>query len=115
MTSAKKDTSVYINVKVTTCTNGVLFRGSCELIHLCSQIGELEILVNHAPFLSGIKAGSVLKIVDNFKSETLIELKSSGFLVLNHNECLITIEDAKIIDAVKNINQTESNQATKVA
>ncbi len=85
-----------INLKIVTCTNGVLFRGFCRLIHLTSQTGEMEVLPSHVSLLSGIAEGSLMYIVDEFNFKTTIQLKSSGFLVFNQNECLVTIEDAKV-------------------
>ncbi len=98
-----------INLKVVTCTNGVLFRGFCSLIHLKSQTGEMEVLPSHVSLLSGIVEGSVMHVVDEFNSKITIELKSSGFLVFNQNECLVTIEDAKIQTSAA------SSQQAKVA
>lgn len=85
--------SSQINLKIV-AKDGIKFKGNAEIITVPSISGEITILANHIPILSGLKIG-VIKITDENQKVSTIQIES-GFLRLINNVCIITIEESSL-------------------
>lgn len=81
----------FIELKIIT-KEGIMYDGSISFITVPSIAGEITILPNHIPLLSGLKNG-VIKIGSG--SEKLINI-ASGFIRFINNQCVLTIEESVI-------------------
>ena len=75
--------------------NGIKFNGEIDSITLPSLTGEITILPNHIPLLSGLKEGDI-KINGNGQSFAV----ASGFIRFFSNVCTVTIEELNIKKAI---------------
>lgn len=82
-----------IELKILT-KEGIRFNGSISSVTVPSLTGEITILAQHIPLLSGLKAGT-LKINHEEKMVEKIKI-SSGFIRFINNVCVITIEEEKL-------------------
>jgi F-type H+-transporting ATPase subunit epsilon len=67
-----------------------IFTGEAEIIQLPGKDGSFEILKNHAPLISVLKAGKI-KVVDQNKNIQFFEIKGGVIEVLK-NKILILAE-----------------------
>ncbi len=74
--------------------NGIKFHGEILSITMPSISGEITLLPDHIPLLSGLKHGAI-KLLDSAKSLHSITIVS-GFIRFINNECVITIEEEKL-------------------
>jgi F-type H+-transporting ATPase subunit epsilon len=77
--------------------NGIKFNGEILSITLPSLGGEITILPDHIPLLSGLKNG-IIKITDSAKRNQNITI-TSGFTRLINNICVVTIEEENLVKA----------------
>jgi F-type H+-transporting ATPase subunit epsilon len=78
----------FIELKILS-KNGIKFNGSVTLITVPSITGEITLLPNHIPLLSGLKSG-IIKFGQ--KSSEKISIVS-GFVRFINNTCIVTIEE----------------------
>ena len=64
-----------------------IYSGEAELVQLPGKDGSFEILKNHAPLISVLKAGKI-KIVDKNKKEQFFEI-TGGVIEVLRNKVLI--------------------------
>ena len=67
-----------------------IFQGEADLVQLPGKDGSFEILNNHAPLISVLKAGKI-KIVDQHKNTQFFEVKG-GVIEVQKNKVLILAE-----------------------
>lgn len=67
-----------------------IFKGEAEIIQLPGKDGSFEVLNNHAPLISVLKAGKV-KLVDKSKNIEFFEIKG-GVIEVLRNKVLILAE-----------------------
>lgn len=67
-----------------------IFQGEAELVQLPGKDGSFEILNNHAPLISVLRAGKI-KIVDQNKNAQFFEVKG-GVIEVQKNKILILAE-----------------------
>jgi F-type H+-transporting ATPase subunit epsilon len=77
------------DLKIISC-DGIKFNGLVESVTVPTLSGEISILANHIPVLSGLKKGTI-KILSEGKAVESISI-SSGFLRFINNQCVVTIE-----------------------
>jgi F-type H+-transporting ATPase subunit epsilon len=78
----------FIELKIL-AKNGIKFNGYVSLITIPSITGEITLLPNHIPLLSGLKSG-VIKFGQKSSEKVSI---ASGFIRFINNTCVITIEE----------------------
>ncbi len=74
--------------------NGIKFHGEISSITMPSISGEITLLPDHIPLLSGLKNGTI-KMLDSTKATHSIQIVS-GFIRFINNECVITIEEQSL-------------------
>jgi len=67
-----------------------IFQGDADLVQLPGKDGSFEILNNHAPLISVLRAGKI-KIVDQNKNMQFFEVKG-GVIEVQKNKVLILAE-----------------------
>ncbi len=82
-----------IELKILT-KEGIRFNGSASSVTVPSLTGEITILAQHIPLLSGLKEGT-LKVSSAGKTVEKIKI-SSGFIRFINNVCVITIDEIKL-------------------
>ena len=106
-------TGSFINLKIVSKKNGIVFRGKCQSVLFNTQLGQMQILAGHVPVLANIDQNTKI-LVENENGTLLSFLAlSMGFLVLNTNECLITLPECEAIDKAKISANTEVNFDSK--
>lgn len=83
----------FIQLKVIS-KNGIKFHGDISSITMPSISGEITLLPDHIPLLSGLKDGNI-KVMDSSKSSHEIVIVS-GFIRFINNTCVVTIEEEKM-------------------
>lgn len=73
--------------------NGIKFHGEITSVTMPSLAGEITLLPDHIPLLSGLKTGEI-KMVDSSRILHAISI-TSGFIRFINNTCVITIEEEK--------------------
>ncbi len=74
--------------------NGIKFHGEITSVTMPSISGEITLLPDHIPLLSGLKNGTI-KMLDSAKRDHAIVIVS-GFIRFINNTCVITIEEEKL-------------------
>lgn len=74
--------------------DGIKFNGTVESLTVPSLTGEVTILANHIPILSGLKKGRVLITPEDATPQNFDI--TSGFLRFINNTCIVTIEETKL-------------------
>ena len=83
-----------IKLKVVSKIAGVVYRDVVKSVKFTSQNGELQVLPGHISMLSMVEEG---KIVCELENDAVVNVDcSAGFFVINQNECLITVDYAKL-------------------
>lgn len=67
----------------------MVFDGKVTAVTLPGELGEFQILVNHAPIISSLVAGKV-KYKEG-KDESVLEIKG-GFADVNNNQISVCVE-----------------------
>ncbi|HIZ05692.1 MAG TPA: F0F1 ATP synthase subunit epsilon [Candidatus Phocaeicola gallistercoris] len=66
----------------------LIFDGNVSQVTLPGEIGEFQVLANHAPLISSLVAGDV-----KYTSTETVALKiSSGFVDINRNQVSVCVE-----------------------
>ena len=66
----------------------LIFDGNVSQVTLPGEIGEFQVLANHAPLISSLVAGDV-----KYTSTEAVALKiSSGFVDINRNQVSVCVE-----------------------
>lgn len=66
-----------------------VFSGKVTSVTLPGTLGGFSILPDHAPLVSSLKAGTIVYVVGEETTETLIK---SGFVEVSHNVVTVCIE-----------------------
>jgi len=78
-----------MNIEIVT-PDTVIFEGEASLVQLPGIDGSFEILNNHAPLISVLKAGTI-KIILADKNTKTFDIKG-GVVEINHNKLMILAE-----------------------
>ncbi len=78
-----------MNIEIVT-PDTVIFEGEASLVQLPGIDGSFEILNNHAPLISVLKAGTI-KIILADKNAKTFDIKG-GVVEINHNKLMILAE-----------------------
>jgi F-type H+-transporting ATPase subunit epsilon len=78
-----------MNIEIVT-PDTVIFEGEANLVQLPGIDGSFEILNNHAPLISVLKAGTI-KIILVDKNTKTFDIKG-GVVEINHNKLMILAE-----------------------
>lgn len=85
------------NLDIVTPTK-IVFSGEVQSFSAPGVVGGFQVLVNHAPLLSSIKAGQV-KIIDKTGKESHYAT-SGGFVEVNANKVIFLAETAERSDEI---------------
>ncbi|MBF1385635.1 ATP synthase F1 subunit epsilon [Prevotella aurantiaca] len=67
----------------------ILFKGEVENVLVPGELGEFEILKNHAPIISTLVEGRVVYTIDSEKKTIMVK---GGFVEVKRNEVSLCVE-----------------------
>ncbi|GAB6958913.1 hypothetical protein JCM15754A_02480 [Prevotella aurantiaca JCM 15754] len=67
----------------------ILFKGEVENVLVPGELGEFEILKNHAPIISTLVEGRVVYTIDSEKKTIMVR---GGFVEVKRNEVSLCVE-----------------------
>ena len=67
----------------------ILFKGEVENVLVPGELGEFEILKNHAPIISTLVEGRVVYTIDSEKKRIMVR---GGFVEVKRNEVSLCVE-----------------------
>ncbi|WP_314665297.1 F0F1 ATP synthase subunit epsilon [Prevotella aurantiaca] len=67
----------------------ILFKGVVENVLVPGEVGEFEILKNHAPIISTLVEGRVVYTIDSEKKTIMVK---GGFVEVKRNEVSLCVE-----------------------
>ena len=67
----------------------ILFKGEVENVLVPGELGEFEILKNHAPIISTLVEGRVVYTIDSEKKTIMVR---GGFVEVKRNEVRLCVE-----------------------
>ena len=67
----------------------ILFKGVVENVLVPGEVGEFEILRNHAPIISTLVEGRVVYTIDSEKKTIMVK---GGFVEVKRNEVSLCVE-----------------------
>ncbi|GAB6975206.1 F0F1 ATP synthase subunit epsilon [Prevotella falsenii] len=67
----------------------ILFKGEVENVLVPGEVGEFEILINHAPIISTLVEGRVVYTIDSEKKTIMVK---GGFVEVKKNVVSLCVE-----------------------
>lgn len=85
-----------LNIKVTT-PEGVIFEDNVDSATIPTQMGEITVLTNHIPLVSGLQHGEIV-LKKSGKNEYLSV--STGFIEVNKNNITVLADTAETVESL---------------